>query len=173
MNCIDDFAMNSNVSIRFTAVFACAFVALGATALESSAFGEEERQANLVQPLPKYQQECAACHIAYPPGMLPADSWKRILNNLDHHFGIHASLDVDAVKLLESWTTAHAQTAARGASAPPGDRITRSKWFMSAHDEIPASTWRLAGVKSASNCAACHTRADQGNFDERYIRIPN
>ncbi|WP_321898670.1 cytochrome C [Paraburkholderia heleia] len=143
MNCIDDFARNSNVSIRFTAVFACAFVALGATALESSAFGEEERQANLVQPLLKYQQECAACHIAYPPGMLPAD------------------------------TTAHAQTAARGASAPPGDRITRSKWFMSAHDEIPASTWRLAGVKSASNCAACHTRADQGNFDERYIRIPN
>jgi hypothetical protein len=25
--------------------------------------------------LPQYKQECAACHLAYPAGMLPAKSW--------------------------------------------------------------------------------------------------
>ena len=24
--------------------------------------------------LPKYRQECSACHVAYPPGMLPTAS---------------------------------------------------------------------------------------------------
>ena len=24
-----------------------------------------------------YRQECASCHTAYPPGMLPAASWQR------------------------------------------------------------------------------------------------
>jgi hypothetical protein len=65
------------MSIRFASVIACA---LAVTVLfAGGAFGEEEQQASPVTPLPKYRQECAACHIAYPPGMLPADSWRRIL----------------------------------------------------------------------------------------------
>lgn len=160
------------MSIRFVYVVACALAALTATPLVGVAFGEEEQQANAVTPLPKYRQECAACHIAYPPGMLPADSWRRILNNLDHHFGTNASLDAASVKQIEGWLTAHAANAGRAASPPPEDRITRSRWFIATHEEVPASTWRLRAVKSASNCAACHSRADQGNFDERYIRIP-
>jgi mono/diheme cytochrome c family protein len=160
------------MTIRFASDIACAFMVLAATVLPGVAVGEEEQQASLLTPLPKYRQECAVCHIAYPPGMLPADSWRHILDNLDHHFGSNASLDAASVKQLESWLTAHAAKAEQSSSAPPEDRITRTTWFMAAHDEIPASTWRRPAVRSASNCAACHTRADQGNFDERYIRIP-
>ena len=38
--------------------------------------------------LPKYQQECAACHTAYPPGLLPAASWQRLMGGLGKHFGV-------------------------------------------------------------------------------------
>ena len=55
---------------------------------------------------------------------------------------------------------------------PPQDRITRAAWFVREHDEVHAATWALPAVKSAANCAACHTRADQGEFRERDIRIP-
>lgn len=153
-------------------VIGCALAVLAAAAQPALALAEEEHAMAAVTPHPLYRQECAACHIAYPPGALPADSWRRILNNLDHHFGTNASLDPASVKQLESWLTAHAAHTGRTASAPPEDRITRSQWFIAAHDEVPASAWRRAAVKSASNCAACHTRADQGNFDERYVRIP-
>lgn len=160
--------------IRPATAIAFAFTALAATVLSGPGFAEDEeqQQARSVTPLPKYRQECAACHLAYPPGMLPADSWRRILNNLDHHFGTNASLDPASVKQLEGWLTGHAANAGRAANAPPEDRITRTSWFMAAHDEVPATTWRRPAIKSASNCAACHTQADQGNFDERYIRIP-
>ena len=43
--------------------------------------------------LPKYQQECAACHVAYPPGMLPKTSWQHLMDNLPRHYGTDASLD--------------------------------------------------------------------------------
>lgn len=122
--------------------------------------------------LPKYQQECAACHVAYPPGMLPAGSWKRLMANLPQHFGTDASLDPAAVKELGAWLNANAGTYKRVREEPPQDRITRSAWFIRKHDEVRAATWKLPAVKSAANCAACHTRADKGDFDEDNVRIP-
>lgn len=122
--------------------------------------------------LPAYQQECAACHIAYPPGMLPAASWKRLMGNLQNHYGTDASIDAATVKQLSVWLNTHAGTYKRVSAPPPDDRITRSAWFIREHDEVPAATWKRPAVKSAANCAACHTQADQGDFRERNIRIP-
>src|SRR3990170_4941454 len=41
----------------------------------------------------KWRQECASCHIAYAPGLLPAESWRKVMAGLDKHFGSDASLD--------------------------------------------------------------------------------
>lgn len=121
--------------------------------------------------LPAYRQECSACHVAYPPGLLPAASWQRLMGNLDHHFGTNAALDAPTVQQLSAWLTAHAARSDRRPE-PPQDRITRSAWFLREHDEVDPATWKLAAVKSPANCAACHTRADQGDFNEHNIRIP-
>ena len=126
-----------------------------------------------VELLPKYRQECAACHIAYPPGMLPAASWQRLMSQLPRHYGSDASLDAATLAELSGWLAAHAGTGKRvDARPPPEDRITRSDWFVREHDELPAAVWKRPAVKSAANCAACHTQADQGDFRERNIRIP-
>ena len=77
-----------------------------------------------VTPLPKYQQECVACHVAYPPGMLPAGSWKRIMGSLDKHFGTDASLDEASVREISGWLQTHAGTYKRVSEEPPQDRIT-------------------------------------------------
>lgn len=122
--------------------------------------------------VPSYQQECAACHVAYPPGLLPAASWQRLMSNLPRHFGTDASLDAATAKEISAWLTQHAATSKRLATPPPEDRITRSAWFVRKHDEVPADAWKRASIKSASNCSACHTRADQGDFDEDHVRIP-
>ena len=41
----------------------------------------------------KWKTECGSCHLAYPPELLPASSWRRIMAGLDRHFGADASLD--------------------------------------------------------------------------------
>ena len=119
-----------------------------------------------------YTQECAACHTAYPPGMLPARSWQRVMNGLDKHYGTDASLDAATVTQLSQWLQTNSGTYKRVNEEPPQDRITRSAWFERKHRNIDAAVWKQASVKSAANCAACHTGTNQGQFDDDNLRFP-
>ena len=67
---------------------------------------------------------------------------------------------------------AHAGTYKRVREAPPQDRITQSAWFERKHRDVEPGVWKRAAVGSRANCMACHTRADQGDFDEDRVRIP-
>jgi hypothetical protein len=128
--------------------------------------------------LPKYEQECGGCHLAFPPAMLPAPSWQRLMDGLPRHFGTDASLDAATTRELSAWLAANAANAQNGrkqrrdAAPPPEDRITRSNWFLHEHDEIAPAVWQRPAVGRVSNCAACHTGAVQGRFSEHDVRIP-
>lgn len=121
---------------------------------------------------PAYTQECGACHVAYPPGLLPASSWQRVMGGLERHYGSDASLDPALTQQLSAWLQAHAGTGQRVAEAPPQDRITRSAWFERKHRQIEPAVWQLPSVKSAANCAACHVGAEKGRFDDDELRMP-
>lgn len=125
-----------------------------------------------VAPHAKHQQECSGCHVAYPPGLLPAASWAHIMGNLNKHFGTDASLDAATTADIEAWLKANAGTGRRAHEAPPQDRITKSVWFVRQHDEVSAGTWKRASIGGPSNCSACHAGAAKGNFNEHEVRIP-
>ena len=125
-----------------------------------------------VTPLPAYTQECASCHVAYPPGLLPAASWQRLMGRLSTHYGTDASLDATMTAALSAWLSANAGSGKRAREEPAQDRITRSAWFVREHREVGAETWKRPAIQSPSNCAACHPRAEQGDFDEHAVRIP-
>ncbi len=122
--------------------------------------------------LPSYTAECAACHTAYPPGMLPARSWQRIMKGLDQHYGSDASLDAKTVTEIGQWLQTHAGTYKRVSEEPPQDRLTRSAWFERKHRQIDKVVRHLPSVKSAANCAACHTGTEQGLFDDHHLKRP-
>lgn len=119
-----------------------------------------------------YTQECASCHPAYPPGMLPARSWQRVMSGLDKHYGTDASLDAATLQQLDRWLQAHAGTYKRVREEPPQDRITRSAWFARKHRGIDSRVWTLASVRSPANCAACHSGAERGDFDDHDLKLP-
>jgi len=119
-----------------------------------------------------YTRECGSCHLAYPPGLLPARSWQRLMGGLDTHYGSDASLDAATVQQINGWLQAHAGTYKRVIEEPPQDRITRSTWFEREHRKIDPAVWKLASVKRAANCAACHTAADRGVFDDDNLKHP-
>ena len=121
---------------------------------------------------PTWQAECGTCHIAYAPQLLPGSSWQRMLDGLDRHFGTDASLPSAAVNEIGRFLQTHAAQGKRAARGEGALRITETAWFTRKHDEVPARTWRHADVRSPSNCGACHTHADQGNFSERSVRVP-
>ena len=147
---------------------------LAAGAVTAAQADDHASQGRAVPPLPKYQQECTACHIAYPPGLLPAASWTRVMGSLGKHFGTDASLDAASVREIGGWLKANAGTYKRVSEEPPQDRISKSAWFLRKHrdGEVPPDAWKRKAVGSAANCAACHTNAEKGNFDEHEVRIP-
>lgn len=116
-----------------------------------------------------YRQECASCHVAYPPRGLPAASWQRIMAGLDRHYGTDASLDAATVRELSGWLQTH---AGRASDAPPEDRITRSAWFVREHRRIDAAAWAHPAVRRAANCAACHPGAERGDYDDDRLALP-
>jgi nitrate/TMAO reductase-like tetraheme cytochrome c subunit len=129
--------------------------------------------------LPKnaaFEEECTSCHIAYPPQLLDADSWRHLMNGLGRHFGADASLDDKRRAAITDFLVQNAGGRKTGrtvdASGNPLLRISETGYFQREHRKVDAATWKRASIKSAANCAACHTQAAAGDYRERSIIIP-
>ena len=147
------FKSNRPMTQVFTALVAIKIIAIGSL---GASLAHADSPSPRLSPLPAYQQECASCHIAYPPGMLPAASWQRLMGGLSKHFGTDATLDAAQVRELGAWLQAHAGTNKRFSEAPAQDRISKSAWFVRKHSEVNSQIWTQPAVKGAANCAACH-----------------
>lgn len=122
---------------------------------------------------PTWQSECGSCHVAYPPHLLSAQAWRSILQRLDRHFGVDASVDEATASTIGAFLEANAGRAAQGRVEPSTIRITQTRWFRHEHAEVAPSTWNRSAVGSAANCGACHRNAASGDFSERLVRMPN
>jgi hypothetical protein len=110
--------------------------------------------------------------MAFPPALLTAPDWKRVMARLDKHYGDNASLDEKTRRALEDFLVRNAAGSGRMAGEGDPPRLTGSAWFRREHRKVPQALWRDARVKSASNCTACHSRAEQGSYRGREIALP-
>ena len=143
-----------------------------------------ESEAILPMPAtPLYLSECGSCHTAYAPAYLPASSWRRLMSELDRHFGDDASLNQADRELIAGQLQAMAMDSSRanrGIAARNGSqwaaesplRISTSPFFRYMHDEVPNSIWQRPKIASKANCGACHSGADAGRYPEAEIQIP-
>ncbi|MFD2174814.1 diheme cytochrome c [Rhodobacter lacus] len=119
---------------------------------------------------PAFLAECSACHMAFPPGFLPARSWQAMMADLGNHFGEDASLDTAPRDQIEAYLVANAADAGNGRRRDPAPgltplRISGLPWFVHEHGrEVSAA--RKAKAGSMSNCTACHRGAAQGYFED-------
>ena len=126
----------------------------------------------------KWQAECGSCHLAYPPALLPERSWRKLMGDLDHHFGSSAALDPPTQQEITGFLVSYSadrrntRLARSSPAAATPLRITETSWFKREHDEVGASVWKRPKVGGASNCMACHRAADRGDFSEHRISIP-
>ena len=121
-------------------------------------------------------KECGACHLAFPPQMLPARSWKKLMGDLANHFGESAVLPQATRAEIAAYLAANAGDAAiskhgrlfmRGIDATQTPlRITQTPFWQAAHEEVAAAAFLSDAVKTPSNCAACHRAAAKGVFGE-------
>jgi hypothetical protein len=130
---------------------------------------------------PVYKEECSACHFLYLPGLLPSDSWKKIMDSAYDHFGEDLFLEEGTLREIKNYLLASSAEKIRskrsmkilrslGSKSPL--KITNIPYIKRKHREISASVFKRETVGSLSNCDACHTTASQGDFEEDNVRIP-
>lgn len=157
-------------------------------AVGSTAFALAQTRAGdeAIFPMPAgkaYVNECGSCHTAFAPGLLPARSWRKMLGELGNHFGEDASLDEphrlaiqkDLENLASDTAVANMRMSRINSAIPAGSspqRISVTGYFKFMHDEVPGYIWKRKLIGTPANCIACHTRANEGRYGEREVRIP-
>ncbi len=121
-------------------------------------------------PQAKWEAECGSCHIAYPARFLTADTWQRLMDSLDRHFGDNASLDPATTREITEYLKRNASASSNRSAKSM--RISDTSWFAHEHDEVSSKAWTDPGVKSRANCTACHINAARGDWSERGVRLP-
>lgn len=175
---------------KFVRVLAVTLLAMGVTMSAAQAdddgdegfFGERHgakyggenrgKPLRIPQTNAKFRKECSDCHIAYVPGLMSAESWRRIMAGLDKHFGTDASLPAQDNREITEFLVRNASNRWSAPTAPL--RISEAAWFRRKHDsrEIDPQVWKDPKVKSPANCGACHPDAERGDFNEHRIRMP-
>lgn len=167
---------------KFLVLIGTALILVPAVANADSWFGSSKSG---VAPVTNklYEAECSACHFPFQPGLLPARSWEKLLNNLGDHFGEDASVPKNDLKELIQYATANAADTSShkrsvkinksiGKNETPL-RITETGYIKQKHHELRAKhVTDNPQVKTLARCEACHTRIKEGSFSEDEVKIP-
>jgi len=130
---------------------------------------------------PLFAKECAACHTLYPPSLLPENSWRTLMTNLEEHFGDDASLDAADTRSILDYLVANAAehstseaSVKLSASMPKQDiiAITQTPFWKRTHRTIAPEVFARETVKSRANCKACHGNVERGLLEDTDITIP-
>ena len=112
---------------------------------------------------PVVVKECGACHMVYPPALLPARSWAKIIGDLGNHFGDDATLPAGTQVKVLAYYTKTAGDAGKGngfmrglkaSMTPP--RITKMPFWLGIHGGFNPAAFTRPQVKKIGNCLGCH-----------------
>ena len=128
-----------------------------------------------------YIDECGACHLTYQPGLLPSESWDKILAGLEDHFGETVDLDKEYKKTITEYLKTNSAEHSRakrsvkimsclGNNTPM--RITEIPYIQAKHRKISQDVIQRESIGSLSNCLVCHVSAEKGIYEDDYVRIP-
>jgi len=98
-----------------------------------------------------YIENCSRCHIPLPAEVLPTDTWQKILENPNDHYGESLPKMVSiTVRLIWSYLRFYSRPSLEGESTP--EFVTNSRYFKALHPlvDVPKPV-------SYQSCKLCHT----------------
>lgn len=106
-----------------------------------------------------YLESCATCHIPIPPAVLPAETWKTILESPGTHYGVQVKdLMRFNQRLIWQYLQHYSRNLLKDELEPK--YIAQSRYFFALHPQV-----KFSAPVSQSTCIECHAGAKQ--FDYR------
>lgn len=129
-----------------------------------------------------WSSECGDCHLAFHPTLLPARSWRRILDEQTDHFGDDLFLETEVLEEIRDFLIQNAAESGLteaghkiNASVPKNTtpiRISETVYWKKKHEDIAERYWQSKKVGSKANCNACHLDASEGWFEDSNMKLP-
>ncbi|MBP9566806.1 MAG: cytochrome b/b6 domain-containing protein [Sulfurospirillum sp.] len=128
-------------------------------------------------------ERCSSCHKPYPPFMLPKDSWVKIMQGLENHFGekiTEHNITKAEQQSIQDYLVAHSAESSShklafktlhslGELRPLS--MSKVPYWREVHHKIDKKVFDSLHVKSAANCFACHQNFEWGILDATHIHI--
>lgn len=159
----------------------CGLILLGASATAQADGNGKNWGGGTAMLSPQYENGCSSCHMAYPPMLLPAASWRKIVPNSGEHFGEKLSFDPAELRTIQAYLEANAadrSSTKRGRKimeslhgASP-ERISEVPYIIRKHSKIAPDIFASPAVGGLSNCISCHPGAVLGDFSDDAVSIP-
>ncbi|MFH7030650.1 MAG: cytochrome C [Heteroscytonema crispum UTEX LB 1556] len=104
-----------------------------------------------------YLENCASCHIALPPAVLPTQTWKNLLQD-SQHYGAQLKPLIDPPRILVwRYLQTFSRVQLQDESTPY--RVNDSRYFKALHPGV-----KLPRPVQIGSCVSCHPSASDYNF---------
>lgn len=104
-----------------------------------------------------YLENCASCHIAVPPAVLPQETWQTILETPGNHYGTKVEgLTGFTQRLMWLYLQGYSRQLLKDEIKPKF--IAQSRYFFALHPQV-----NLPSPITLNTCIQCHSQAK--NFD--------
>ncbi|MDJ0618212.1 MAG: cytochrome C [Calothrix sp. MO_192.B10] len=104
-----------------------------------------------------YLENCAKCHIALPPEVLPTQTWKNLLEDSEH-YGVTLKPLLGPSRLVV-WRYLSTFSRPQKKDEPTPYRVRRSRFFKALHPEV-----ELPRPVQIGSCVSCHPSTKDFNF---------
>ena len=104
-----------------------------------------------------YLENCATCHIALPPAVLPTQTWKNILED-SQHYGAQLQPLIDPPRVLV-WKYLQTFSRPQRKDEETPYRVNNSRYFKALHPKV-----KLPRPVQINSCVSCHPGAGEYNF---------
>lgn len=104
-----------------------------------------------------YLQNCATCHLAVPPAVMPTQTWRTLIQD-PQHYGVQIQpLQSPDLELVWRYLSTFSRSTNANEIVP--FRIQQSRYFKALHPKVEFSQ-----PVSIRTCATCHPAASQFNY---------
>lgn len=104
-----------------------------------------------------YLENCATCHIALPPAVLPSQTWKNLLQD-SQHYGATIKPLVDPGRILV-WRYMSTFSRPHKADEVTPYRLSSSRYFKALHPQV-----KFPRPVKLGSCVSCHPGVSEYNF---------
>lgn len=112
-----------------------------------------------------YQENCASCHIAVPPQVLPTQTWQQLLQDTQH-YGVTIPELVDPPRLIIwNYLQRYSRPLLPQEEIVPY-RVNRSRYFKALHPQV-----EFPQPVTLEGCVSCHPGAEQNNFRQLTLEM--